>query len=154
MNDNLIVISVEQIPYKKIGGILRSMRINPNLVAKSIATDGLRFVPIRWQNYLIFSHKIKKIVLLKEDDLFLFVGYSVDDETIVYNNDFSKKILKIDSCIIEKRFDFSNTKSTNFKIDKNKQIDILLDKIVQSGINSLSEYEMNQLNYLSKQNLK
>ncbi len=154
MENNIVVISVDNLPYKKINGLLKSLKINPDSVAISISIDGQMFVPIKWQNYLIYSHKIKKIILLKEDDLFLFVGYSVDDKTIVYNNDFSKKILKIDSCIIEKRFYFSNTKSTNFKIDKIKQIDILLDKIVQSGINSLSEYEMNQLNYLSKQNLK
>lgn len=151
MENNIVIISVDNLPYKKINGLLKSLKINPDSVAISISIDGQMFIPIKWQNYLIYSHKIKKIILLKEDDLFLFVGYSVDDETIVYNNDFSKKILKTNSLTSKKHSVSSNLKSTDFKVTKLLQINELLDKITQSdGLKSLSIDELSKLKILSK----
>lgn len=145
MENSLIVISVKDLPYKKICGVLRSLKINPDLVAKSIFANGQKYCKIRWQDYLVFSHKIKKIILLKKDGLFLFVGHSNNDETIVYNDEFSKEILKIVCNNSERKSVFSNPKTTNIKKSIVERINILLD-----GFGSLSEEQKKELDELSK----
>lgn len=150
MENNLIVISVKDLPYKKMNGVLRSLKINPDFVAKSIAANGQKYCRIRWQDYLVFSHKIKKIILLKKDGLFLFVGHSNNDETIVYNDDFSKSILKI-SCINSEEQSVSfNPKTNYFKKNKFGRINMFLDQIASFGIESLSEEQIKELDELSK----
>lgn len=145
MENNLIVISVKDLPYKKMSGVLRSLKINPDLVAKSIFENGQKYCKIRWQDYMVFSHKIKKIVLLKKDGLFLFVGYSNNDEVIVYNDEFSKSILKIGCNNSEKQTVFSNPKTTSIKKSIVERINMLLD-----GFGSLSEEQKKELDELSK----
>ena len=146
MENNLIVISVKDLPYKKMNGMLTLLKINPDLVAKSISVDSQKYCRIRWQDYLVFSHKIKKIVLLKKDGLFFFVGYSKNNETIIYNDEFSKFILNNGN-----QTDKGTVKeSTSFLKTKLRRIDILLDKVGFFGINSLTADEKNELHQLSK----
>ncbi len=145
---------VKNIPHKKMSGYLKSQKINPDLIAVSISDDRLSYQPIDWKNYLPHSHKVIKIILCKVDNLFLFVGYSKDYETIIYNDEFSKILLSKESNIeykIERRI--SNTKSC-FNNKGLKRLDALLDNISKLGIDSLSKNELNELNYLSRQNLK
>lgn len=148
---NFISIPTKNLPYKKIPGFLKSQKINPNLIAVSISTDGLKFVPIKWDNYLPYGHKIVKIILSKMDNLFIFVGYSYDDKTIIYNNGFSEIILnkeissRISKIIVSKKEDTNTINKT-----KIGRIDIILDKIGELGILSLSNEERKELKELSE----
>lgn len=135
-----------------MSGYLKSQKINPDLIAVSISDDGLRYDPIEWKNYLYFGHKVVKIVLCKMNSFFLFVGYSMDDNTIVYNNNFSEIVLnqeiKMDQIII------SEKESTTINETKMGQSDMILDKILdkigQFGIISLTDEEKKELKELSK----
>ena len=150
---NFISISINKLPYKKIPRFLKSLKINPDLVAVSISDDGLRYVPIDWKNYLSYDHKVVKIILTKMDNLFLFVGHSKDDKTIVYNNNFSEIVLTrainpgINEIIDSKKERTYNKKSRFVYLDK-LLIDELLDKVSQFGISSLSKDELKQLKEL------
>lgn len=149
---NFISVQIKNLPYKKMSGYLKSQKINPNLVAISISDDGLKYIPIDWKNYLSYGHKVVKIVLCKMNSFFLFVGYSMDDKTIVYNNNFSEIVLnqeiKMDQIII------SEKESTTINETKMGQSDMILDKILdkigQFGIISLTDEERKELNELSK----
>lgn len=141
---------VKNIPHKKMSGYLKSQKINPDLIAVSISDDRLSYQPIDWKNYLPHSHKVIKIILCKVDNLFLFVGYSKDYETIIYNEEFSRFLLFKESKIeykIEKKI--SKPKSC-FNESELIRLNPLLDKISKSGIDSLSKNELNELDYLSK----
>lgn len=152
---NFISIPTKNLPYKKIPGFLKSQKINPNLIAVSISTDGLKFVPIKWDNYLPYGHKIVKVILLKTDNVFLFAGYSRDDKTIIYNNSFSEIILnqeispKMDQTIVPKKKSTYYPKSKFVYLDR-LLIDALLDKVSQFGITSLTDKEKKELKELSK----
>ena len=148
---NFISIPTKNLPHKKIPGFLKSQKINPNLIAVSISSDGLKFVPIKWDNYLPYGHKIVKIILSKMDNLFIFVGYSYDDKTIIYNNGFSEIILnkeissRISKIIVSKKEDTTTINKT-----KIGRIDIILDKIGKLGMLSLSNEEKKELKELSE----
>lgn len=148
-----IDLSVKNLPYKKMPGYLKSQMINPVEIAVSIADDGKKYVPIDWKNYLPFGHKVVKIILCKMDTLFLFVGFSNDGKTIIYSDGFSKQLLCEGSKIVSK----TNICNQDSSIQKNKfvRLNELLDKIKKlGGIDSLTKYELNELDYLSRQNLK
>lgn len=146
-----IDLLVKNLPYKKMPGYLKSQKINPDAIAVSITDYGKKYVPIDWKNYLYYNHKVVKVLLCKMYNLFLLVGYSKDGETIIYNDGFSKQLLLEGSKISCK------TNIYNSSIQKNKfvRLNELLDKIAKlGGIHSLSKNELNELDYLSRQNLK
>ncbi|MBC5836018.1 hypothetical protein G6N05_14095 [Flavobacterium sp. F372] len=144
---------VKNLPYKKMPGYLKSIKINPDAIAISITDDGKKYVPIDWKNYLPHGHKVVKIILCKKYNLFLLVGYSKDGESIIYNDGFSKHLLHGESNIVGKT-NICNDHSSNHKY-KFQRLDILLDKIghSDSGISSLSNLtneEKKELIELSK----
>ena len=147
---NFISIPINNLPYKKIPGFLKSLKINPDLVAVSISDDGLRYVPMDWKNYLSYDHRVVKIILTKMDNLFLFVGHSKDDKTIFYNNNFSEIILKqetnprIDQTIFIENNSTYGTKSNML------QINAILDVVGQFGLSALSNDMLEQLKKLSR----
>ena len=147
---NFISIPINNLPYKKIPGFLKSLKINPDLVAVSISDDGLRYVPMDWKNYLSYDHRVVKIILTKMDNLFLFVGHSKDDKTIFYNNNFSEIILKqetnprIDQTIVIENNSTYGTKSNML------QINAILDVVGQFGLSALSNDMLEQLKKLSR----
>jgi hypothetical protein len=141
---------VKNLPFKKMPGYLKSIKINPDAIAISITDDGKKYVPIDWKNYLPHGHKVVKIILCKKYNLFLLVGYSIDGETIIYNDGFSKQLLNGESKIVGKT-NICNNHSSNYKY-KFQRLDILLDKIghSNSGISSLTDEEKKELIELSK----
>lgn len=149
--ENAIILQVKNLPYKKIPGYLKSKKINPELVAKSISLSESKYELINWKNYLPFDHQVIKVVLLKFDNLFLFVGHSYNDKSIIYNDSFSEMVLnqtistKTNQTILPKKESLSNNDN------KIVRINILLDKIAQNddGIKSLTKEEKKELDELS-----
>ena len=131
-------------------GYLKARKIDPDLIAVSIFDDGLKYVRIDWKNYLTYSHKVVKIVLFKKDNLFLFVGYSTDDKTIMYNNNFSEIILNqaINQIIDSKKE--STTINETRTVQTCTILDEILDQINKFGILSLSNEQKKELLKLSK----
>lgn len=160
MMENIISLNVKDLPYKKMKGFLKNLKINPDDVALDIIVcqDFIRFTPlINWQNYLPFTHKVKKIILLKTKNIFLFVGHSNDDETVVYSSGFSKLLLEsgFNPILLVKQLEKDKPeikKRTYIKKSKITHLDILLDKINSQGISSLSDIEKKDLDSLSKNN--
>jgi hypothetical protein len=155
--DNIISINVKNSPYKKMNGLLKSHKIDSKNIALKLKNDYSKFTILsRWQNYLPDSHKVSKILLLKKNKLFLFVGYSNDDKEIIYNPDFSKLILENAVLLSNNQSEVTVTEEKKSKrkyIKRNKptRLDILLEKISRSGINSLLDEEKNELDSLSKE---
>jgi hypothetical protein len=147
---NFISIPTKNLPYKKMSGYLKSQKINPDLIAVSISDDRLRYVPIEWKNHLYFGHKVVKIILSKMDNLFIFVGYSNDDKTIIYNNHFSEIVLNQEIIPKTDQIIVSEKDSTTINKTKIGRINIILDKIGQFGITSLTDKEKKELKELSK----
>lgn len=151
---NFISIPINNLRYKKIPGFLKSLKINPDLVAVSISHDGLRYVPMDWKNYLSYDHRVVKIILTKMDNLFLFVGHSKDDKTIVYNNNFSEIVLTrainpgINEIIDSKKE--STTINETRTVQTCTILDEILDQINKFGILSLSNEQKKELLKLSK----
>jgi hypothetical protein len=147
---NFISIPTKNLPYKKMPGYLKARKIDPDLIAVSIFDNGQKYVPINWKNYLYFGHKIAKIVLCKIDNLYIFVGYSNDDKSIIYNNSFSEIILsqeinhRLDKTIVTENNSTYVTKSNML------QINTILDFIGQFGVSALSNDKLEQLKELSK----
>lgn len=156
--ENIISLNVKDLPYKKMKGFLKNLKINPDDVALnvSVCQGFIRFTPlVNWQNYLPFSHKVKKIILLKTKNKFLFVGHSNDDETVIYNPEFSKSLLEsgFNPILLVKQLeeDKPTTKKRSYlKRSKVTRLDVLLDKITRLGMNSLTEDERKELDTLSK----
>lgn len=159
MMENIISLNVKDLPHKKMKGFLKNLKINPDKVALNVVVcqDFIRFTPlVNWQNYLPFSHKVKKIILLKTKNIFLFVGHSNDDETVIYNPEFSKSLLEsgFNPILIVKPLENDKTQPKRSYIKKSKitRLDILLDKINSQGISSLSDFEKKELDSLSTNN--
>lgn len=157
--ENIISLNVKDLPHKKMKGFLKSLKINPDDVALniSVSKDFTRFAPlVNWQNYLPFSHKVKKIILLKTKNIFLFVGHSNDDETVIYNPEFSKSLLEsgFNPVLIVKPLENDKTQPKRSYIKKSKitRLDMLLDIINRQGLNSLSDEQKRDLDSLSKNN--
>lgn len=155
MMENIISLNVKDLPYKKMKGFLKSVKIDPDDIALNVSfcEDFIRFTPlINWQNYLPFSHKVKKIILLKTKNKFLFVGHSNDDETVVYNPVFSKSLLEFGFNPIQfvKELECDKPERTCLIKSKTTRLDTLLDKINSQGISFLSESEKKELDNLSK----
>lgn len=156
MIENIITLNVKDLPYKKMKGFLKNQKINPDNIALKVeySSEFTRFTPLlNWQNYLPFSHKVTAILLFKIDNIYLFVGHSNNGETIIYNDEFSKFLLNLNSKDIvkslpEKKQEINNT--LTLSNDKITRLDILLDKINRQGINSLTIEEKNELETFSK----
>lgn len=139
-------------------GFLKNHKINPNDVALRLefSDDLIGYAQLtNWQNYLPYSHRVVKIILLKTNNIFLFVGHTNDDETIIYNPGFSKLLLKSKPEIIVKQLDNDKPeikKKASPKKSKIDRMDILLDKITRFGISSLTVDERRELDYLSTNN--
>ena len=143
---NFISIPTKNLPYKKMHGYLKTQKINPTLIAISISDNGQKYVRIDWKNYLPFGHKVVKVILLKIDNLFLFVGYSKDQINIIYNNAFSEIILNQE---ISPRID-KTIYSTHSKESAVVRIDRILDVVGQFGVSALSNEMLEQLKELSR----
>ncbi len=158
MTENIIALNVKDLPYKKMKGFLKNHKINPDKVALEVevSEDFTRFRPLEhWQNYLPFSHRVVKILLLKIDSIFLFVGHSNDGESIIYNPEFSKFLLNINSKQVVKRLDNREQEtviSTHIIKSKSGRLNMILDKINRLGISSLSSEEKKELDSLSTNN--
>lgn len=159
MMENVISLNVKDLPYKKMKGFLKNLKINPDKVALNVfvGQDFIRFTPlVNWQNYLPFSHKVKKIILLKTKNIFFFVGYSNDDETVIYNPEFSKTLLEsgFNPILLIEPLENDKTQPKRSYIKKSKitRLDMLLDIINRLGINALSDEEKRDLESLSKKN--
>lgn len=156
--ENIISLNVKDLPYKKMKGFLKNHKINPDKVALKVEVgeEFTRFVPLEnWQNYLQFSHKVVKILFLKINNLYLFIGHSNDGETIIYNPEFSKFLMNINSKQVEKPLDKSEQEggtSTHFTNNKSGRLNMILDKINALGFNSLSRKEREDLDTLSTNN--
>lgn len=159
--EGMISLDVKNLPYKKMNGLLKTLRIDPSRVALEVSPDFATYIPLKnWQDYLPFSHKVSSVVLFKKHSLYLFVGYSSDDTTIIYNPAFSAFLLKKGVQYPVKQLDFNKEVSVRknriySKKDKTGQLDIILDaildKISRHGISSLTEEEIKQLDNLSNQ---
>lgn len=153
--DNIITLGVKDLPYRKMTGLLKSQKINPDKIALKVEVDDeyTRFIVLKdWQNYLPFSHKVVRILLFKIRDVFLFVGHSTDNQTIIYNPEFSKMLLesKWEKEVKQLNDPVGKTKKrTYFTKRKITRIDVLLDKITRFGIDSLSGDEQKELDDLS-----
>jgi hypothetical protein len=155
--ENIISLNVKDLPYKKMKGFLKNHKINPDDVALKveISSDFIRYTPlVNWQNYLQFSHKVVRIILLKTKNIFLFVGHSNDGKTIIYNPEFSKLILEFgfNPILLVKQLENDKPERTYILKSKITRLDMLLDIINRLGINSLSDDEKKELDYLSKNN--
>lgn len=156
MIENIITLKVKDLPYKKMKGFLKNHKINPDNIALKVEYSGefTRFTPLeKWQNYLPYSHKVVSILLYKINNIFLFVGHSNNDESIIYNPEFSKFLLNLNSKDIikslpEKKQEINNT--LILSNDKITRLDILLDKINKMGLSFLSKKEREELETLSK----
>lgn len=154
--ENIINLNVKDLPYKKMKGFLKNQKINPDNIALRVVVveEYTHYTPLKnWQNYLPFSHKVVAIVLYKINNLYLFVGHSIDNETIVYNPEYSKSLLTSkNTIVVEPKVESkpSTKKRSYFKRTKITRLDILLDKINRQGINSLTIEEKNELETLSK----
>lgn len=160
MMENIINLNVKDLPYKKMKGFLKSHKINPDYIALrvEINEDFSRFTPLeRWQNYLPYSHKVVSILLYRINNIFLFVGHSIDSNSIVYNPEFSKFLLEINLKQVIKSLDNSDQEigiSTPITYSKSGRLNMILDKInrLKGGINSLSIEEKKELDELSRNN--
>lgn len=156
MIENIITLNVKDLPYKKMKGFLKNHKINPDYVALRVEYSGefTRFTPLlNWQNYLPFSHKVTAILLFKIDNIYLFIGHSNNGETIIYNDEFSKFLLNLNSKDIVKSLPEKKQKKNitlSLRNDKITCLNILLDKINRQGINSLTIEEKIELETLSK----
>ncbi|MBP9849311.1 MAG: hypothetical protein KBC58_07710 [Flavobacterium sp.] len=144
---DIITIEVNK-PYKKIPGYLRTLKINPERIAISINKMDNTYRQIVWKDILSYDCRVKKIILLKWDNLFLYIGLSSDNQTIVYNEQFSKFIL-FNSILLADKLVKTDPPQCNAKILQ-KKINNILDKINRFGINSITLSEKNQLVNLSK----
>lgn len=145
---DIVTIDVTKKHYKKMGNYLRSLKITSEMIAISVNEINSKYCPINWKDILPHDHRVKKIILLKRDNLFLYIGFSSDNKTIVYNDAFSEFIL-INSTLIN-NMDLLPSKSKVSQKNNDKKINALLDKIAFSGIESLTYEERNSLNNLSK----
>jgi hypothetical protein len=160
MIENIITLNVKDLPYKKMQGLLKFHKINPDYVALRVefSEEFTRFTPLeRWQNYLPYSHKVVSILLYKINNIFLFVGHSIDSNSIVYNPEFSKFLLEINLKQVIKSLDNSDQEigiSTPITYSKSGRLNMILDKInrLKGGINSLSIEEKKELDELSRNN--
>lgn len=157
MMENIITLNVKDLPYKKMKGFLKNHKINPDNIALKVefSEEFTRFTPLEyWQSYLPFSHKVVTIVLLKMNNFFLFVGHSTNHETVIYNPEFSKLLLNINSKRVVKPLDNRWQKGKRRHNTKSEIIylNMLLDKINTLGFNSLSREEREDLDTLSKNN--
>lgn len=158
MTENIIALNVKDLPHKKMKGFLKNLKINPDKVALEVevSEDFTRFRPLEhWQNYLPFSHRVVKILLLKIDSVFLFVGHSNDGESIIYNPEFSKFLLNINSKEVVKPLDNREQErviSTHITKSKSGRLNMILDKINALGFDSLSRKEREDLDTLSANN--
>lgn len=156
MFENIIILNVKNLPYKKMQGFLKNQKINPDNIALRVVVgeEYTHYTPLKnWQNYLPFSHKVVAIILYKINNIFLFVGHSVDNETIVYNPDYSKSLLSSkNTIIVEQKVESkpATKKRSYFKRSKITRLDILLDKITKMGIVALTDEEKKELEILSK----
>jgi hypothetical protein len=156
MIENIITLKVKDLPYKKMKGFLKNHKINPDNIALKVeySSEFTRFTPLlNWQNYLPFSHKVTAILLFKIDNIYLFVGHSNNGETIIYNDEFSKFLLNLNSKDIVKSLPEKKqviNKTLSLSNDKITRIDILLDKINKMGLSFLSKKEREELETLSK----
>ena len=143
---DIITIDVTNKHYKKMeGGYLRNLKIDSKRIAISINKEDSTYRQIIWKNILIDGHRIKKIILLKSGNLFLYIGSAADGKTIVFNEAFSEFILSIS-------LDDQQIKADTLpnKANVRQKVNALLDKISKNGYNSLSLDERKQLNSLSK----
>lgn len=156
MIENIITLKVKDLPYKKMKGFLKNHKINPDNIALKVeySTEFTRFIPLlNWQNYLPYSHKVVSILLYKINNIFLLVGHSNNGDSIIYNPEFSKFLLNLNSKDIVKSLP-ENKQEKNITLslrnDKITRLNILLDKINRQGINSLTIEEKIELETLSK----
>lgn len=156
MIENIIILNVKNLPYKKMQGFLKNQKINPDNIALRvvIGEEFTHYTPLKnWQNYLPFSHKVVAIILHKINNLYLFVGHSVDNETIIYNPEYSKSLLlSKNTIILEPKVESkpATKKRSYFERRKITRLDILLDKITKMGIDALTDEEIKELEILSK----
>ena len=118
----------------------------------SIHENNSKYCPINWGNILPYDHRIKKIILLKMDNLFLYVGFSTDNQTIVYNEQFSKFIL-LNSILLGDKLIKADTFQDKGKVSQKtdiQKINGFLDIIKLKGLDSLTFGERRELDNLSE----
>lgn len=147
MISDIITIDVKNKPYKKMEGYLRFLKIDPLRIAISINKEDSTYRQIIWKNILIDGHRIKKIILLKSGNLFLYIGSAADGKTIVFNEAFSEFILSNSISLDDQQIKADTLPN---KANVRQKVNALLDKISKNGYNSLSLDERKQLNSLSK----
>jgi hypothetical protein len=158
MNRDIITIDVSNKPYKKVDGYLRNLKINPERIAISIHENNSKYCPINWGNILPYDHRIKKIILLKMDNLYLYIGSTIDGKKIVYSEAFSEFLLSNSISLVDKQIktDVIPAK-VNFvpknnaeKVNVYLRVNVYLEKIKNGGIESLTFEERKNLDKLSK----